>query len=219
MVRPGELLVLLGPNGAGKTTVLNIIAGLIPYKGRVLFDGVPVDALPARKRDVGYVFQDLVLFPHMDVNANIAYGLRAKRWSDERRNKRIGELLELLKIPRLRSRYPATLSGGEKQRVAIARALASHPKILLLDEPFNSLDAQTSRFLRIELKHLVKELGTTTILVTHDLGEAETVADRIAILQDGVVERTGCPEEVLAPRAKEREAVAWNVSPETSLGE
>jgi len=193
----GETLVLVGPNGAGKTTLLNVVAGLVCYKGSVLFDGAPVDSLPARKRNVGYVFQDLVLFPHMNVTTNVAYGIQALDWPQDRIERRVTELLEVLRIPRLASRYPTKLSGGEKQRVALARALAAHPKILLLDEPFNNLDRQTTRLLRTELKLLQRDLGTTMIIVTHDLTEVEGIADRIAIMLEGRIEQVGRPDEVL----------------------
>ena len=196
-VEPGELLVLLGPNGAGKTTLLNVVAGLIPYEGTVLFDDVAVDAVPARERQVGYVFQDLVLFPHLSVAANVAFGLEATSLSKQQREARVGELLEFLEIDNLAQRYPAKLSGGEKQRVALARALAPRPKLLLLDEPFSSLDARTGKTLCAELKHLQHDLGTTTIVVTHDLVEAEQLADRVAIVQAGLVERVGSYEDVL----------------------
>lgn len=195
-VRPGELLVLLGPNGAGKTTLLNVIAGLVPYHGRVLFDEAPVDAVPARERNVGYVFQDLVLFPHLNVVGNIAYGLH-DRISKSKVTVRVQELLELLGISHLSARYPVKLSGGEKQRVALARALAPRPTILLLDEPFGHLDGRTAAFMRSELKSLQRDLGTTTVFVTHDLAEAEQIADRIAIIQAGMVEQIGAPDSVL----------------------
>lgn len=202
-VHPGELLVLLGPNGAGKTTLLNVIAGLVSYKGSVLFDGTPVDAVPAQERKVGYVFQDLVLFPHLDVISNIAYGLQNTALSKNEKEARVKLLLDLLAISQLAARYPAKLSGGEKQRVAFARALAPHPRILLLDEPFSSLDSQTNSFLCAELKHLQRDLGTTTVFVTHDLAEAEQIADRIAVVQGGLVEQIGTPEDVLfSPRGR-----------------
>jgi len=191
-----ELLVLLGPNGAGKSTLVNIIAGLIDYEGAVLFDGVPVDKLPANKRGIGYLFQDLVLFPHLDVAANIAYGLRAKKQPQHQVEARVGQLLQMMKIKHLSSRYPKHLSGGEKQRVALARALAPSPRILLLDEPLSGLDAQTAKYLRIELKQLQRKLGITTAYVTHDHQEAEEMADRIAVLQDGHLEQVSKPEEV-----------------------
>jgi len=191
-----ELLVLLGPSGAGKTTLLNIIAGLTDYKGSVLFDGQPVDELSTSKRGTGYLFQDLVLFPHLDVAANIAYGLRAEKQAQSKVEARVEELLQVMKIKHLSSRYPKHLSGGEKQRVALARALASSPKGLLLDEPLSSLDVQTSKYLRLELRQLQRELGITTIYVTHDLTEAEEMADRIAVIQGGHIEQVATSEEV-----------------------
>ncbi len=199
-----ELLVLLGPNGAGKTTLLNVIAGLTDYSGSVLFDDVPVDKVPVSKREVGYLFQDLVLFPHLDVAANIAYGLKAHKQPQSEVGTRVQELLQLMRIKHLSSRYPKQLSGGERQRVALARALALSPEVLLLDEPLSSLDMQTSKYLRIELKQLQKELGITTIYVTHDLIEAEEIADRIAIIQHGQVEQAGSPDEVFFYPENER---------------
>jgi len=199
-----ELLVLLGPNGAGKTTLLNIIAGLTDYNGSVLFDSVPIDKVPASKREVGYLFQDLVLFPHLDVAANIAYGLRAQKQPQSKVEARVQELLQLMKIKHLSSRYPKHLSGGEKQRVALARALALSPKVLLLDEPMSSLDVQTAKYLRRELELLQDELGITTIYVTHDLVEAEEMADRIAIIQDGHMEQVATPDEVFFYPKNER---------------
>ena len=195
-IRDKELLVLLGPNGAGKTTLVNIIAGLTDYEGSVLFNDVPVDKLPSHKREVGYLFQDLVLFPHLDVAANIAYGLRAKKQPQHQVEARVNELLQMMKIEHLASRYPKHLSGGEKQRVALARALAPSPRVLLLDEPLSSLDVPTTKYLRTELKQLQQRLGITTVYVTHDLQEAEEMADRIAVLQDGHLEQVGKPEEV-----------------------
>jgi len=192
-----ELLVLLGSNGAGKTTLINIIAGLTDYKGSVLFDGVPVDKLPTNKREVGYLFQGLVLFPHLDVAANIAYGLSARKQPQHQIEARVNELLRLMNIKHLASRYPKQLSGGERQRVALARAIASSPKVLLLDEPLSSLDAQTAKYLRTELKQLQRRLGITAIYVTHDLMEAVDMADRMAIIQNGRVEQVSEPERVL----------------------
>jgi len=191
-----ELLVLLGPNGAGKTTLVNIIAGLTDYEGSVLFDSVPVDKLPANKREVGYLFQDLVLFPHLDVAANIAYGLTAQKQSPHQVEARVNQLLQMMKIKHLSSRYPKHLSGGEKQRVALARALAPAPRVLLLDEPLSSLDVPTAKYLRTELRQLQQRLGITTVYVTHDLQEAEEMADRIAILHNGRLEQVDKPEKV-----------------------
>ena len=199
-----ELLVLLGPNGAGKTTLLNIIAGLIDYDGSVLFDNKPVDKLATCKREVGYLFQDLVLFPHLDVAANIAYGLQAEKQPQSKVEARVKELLQMLKIDHLAARYPRHLSGGERQRVALARALARSPKVLLLDEPLSSLDLQASKYLRTELRQLQKKLEITTLYVTHDLQEAEEMADRIALILNGKVEQAATPEEVFFYPKNER---------------
>lgn len=203
-IRDKELLVLLGPNGAGKTTLVNIIAGLTEYEGSVLFDGVAVDKLPPSKREAGYLFQDLLLFPHLDVAANIAYGLRAKKQPPDQVEAKIKGLLQMMKIEHLASRYPKQLSGGEKQRVALARALAPSPKVLLLDEPLSSLDVLTTKYLRTELRQLQQRLGITAVYVTHDLQEAEEMADRIAVLQDGRLEQVGKPEEVFFYPQNER---------------
>jgi len=187
-ILPGEFLVLFGPNGAGKTTLLNVIAGLCRYRGSVLFDGIPVDGLPPQERNVGYLFQDLALFPHLNVASNIAFGLKAKRWSKRKIRQRVEELLKLLKIRHLAACYPWRLSGGEKQRVALARALASCPEVLLLDEPLTGLDFQTSIYLRGELKRLQQGLDITTVYVTHDLEEARELADRIVLINGGKTE-------------------------------
>ncbi len=195
-VLSGELLVLLGPNGAGKSTLLDVIAGLTEYEGSVLFDGLPVDRLPPQRRRVGYLFQDLSLFPHLDVASNIAYGLKARQTVKEDIVARMEELLDLVRIRHLSSRFPRHLSGGEKQRVAFARALATSPDILLLDEPLSSLDMQTSKYLRSELKQVQRRLGITTLYVTHELAEAEEVADRVAVIHEGHLEQVGRPEKV-----------------------
>ncbi len=200
----GEFLVLLGPNGAGKTTLLNVIAGLNEYEGSVLFDGIAVDGLPPQRRGVGYLFQDLMLFPHLSVASNIAYSLKVQGRPREKIEARVGELLELMRIKHLTSRYPRNLSGGEKQRVALARALALSPGILLLDEPLSSLDLQTSKYLQSELKQLQRNLGITTLYVTHELTEAEEVADRIAIIHKGRIEQVGRPEDVFFYPANEK---------------
>ena len=191
-----ELLVLLGPNGAGKTTLLNIIAGLIDYQGSVLFDGKAVDKLPASKRRIGYLFQELALFPHLDVASNIAYSLKVQKQSQNEVAARVEKLLQMMKINHLSHRYPKNLSGGEKQRVALARALAPAPDVLLLDEPLSSLDMQTSKYLKMELKQVLNKLGITTIYVTHDLIEAEEMADRTAIIQGGRIQQVAAPLEV-----------------------
>ena len=191
-----EFLVLLGPNGAGKSTLLNVIAGLIDYKGSVFFEKKCIDKLPASKRKIGYLFQDLYLFPHLNVFSNIAYGLKIERKKPNEIKYRVEELLQMLRIENLTHRYPKELSGGEKQRVALARALALTPEVLLLDEPLSSLDLQSSKYLRRELKQLQRILGITTIYVTHNLTEAEEMADRIAIIEKGAIEQVGKVEEI-----------------------
>ncbi len=195
-IKDGELLFILGPNGSGKTTLLNVIAGLVDYRGTVMFDGVSIDRIPANKREVGYLFQNLLLFPHMNVRTNIGYSLRMKKWPQNMIDDRVDELLNLMNILHLALRYPGNLSGGEKQRVAMARALALSPKVLLMDEPMSSLDAQTAEHLRIELKQIQRQLGITSVYVTHDLNEAINMADRIAILNSGEISQVGTSEEI-----------------------
>ena len=192
----GELLVLLGPTGAGKTTLLNIICGLAPYEGSVLFDGKPIDTIPISRRRIGYLFQDLALFPHLDVRRNIIYGLSIKKRGHNQIEARLDEMCTLLNIGHLLGRYPKDLSGGERQRVALARSLAPAPRLLLLDEPFNSLDIKTRKYLRIEFKRIVKELGLTTVFVTHDFKEAEEVGDRLAVIESGRLEQVATPQEI-----------------------
>ncbi|MBN1863015.1 MAG: ABC transporter ATP-binding protein [Dehalococcoidales bacterium] len=199
-----ELLVLLGHNGAGKTTLLNIVAGFIDYRGSVLLDGAPIDKVPANKRGIGYMSQNLDLFPHLTVSDNIAYGLRtSKRYKETEVAERINELLDMVRITHLAGRYPRSLSGGEKQRVALARAIAPSPRVLLLDEPLTGLDTQTSKYLRVELRRIQHKLGITTMYVTHDLTEAEEMADRIAVIDKGRIVQLGRPEEVFFYPANE----------------
>ena len=195
-ISSGELLVLLGPTGAGKTTLLNIISGLIPYEGSILFDGEPIDKIPVSSRGTSYLFQDLALFPHLDVRSNIIYGLLIKKLGQDQIEDRLNEMCNLLNIGHLIGRYPRDLSGGEKQRVALARAIAPSPRILLLDEPFNSLDVKTRKYLRIEFKRILKGLGLTTIFVTHDFKEAEEMGDRLAVIDSGRLEQVATPQEI-----------------------
>jgi len=185
-----ELLVVTGPNGAGKSTLLNTIAGLVDYEGTVLFDGVTVDRMPTNERQVGYLFQNLALFPHLDVASNVGYGLALKGEGREGVAQKTDELLVLMKITHLRDRYPKNLSGGEKQRVALARALAVSPEVLLLDEPFNSLDTGTCQCIRKEIRKIQKNLGITTVLVTHNPEEAEEMGDRIITIAGGKIRET-----------------------------
>ena len=200
-----EYFVILGPNGAGKTILVKCIAGLHRIKrGEIWIDENNVTGLAPEERAVGYVPQDYVLFPFLNVVENIAFGLRQTKYPKTEIGEKVKTLANLLGISHLLNRDTLSLSGGEKQRVALARALALSPKVLLLDEPLSSLDTQTSKYLRTELRQLQKELGITTIYVTHDLVEAEEVADRIAIIYNGHVEQVAAPEEVFFYPKNER---------------
>lgn len=204
VIDDGEFMVLLGKNGAGKSTLLNIVAGLIDYKGTVLFDGKPVDTLRPEKRNAGYLFQDLALFPHMDVKSNIAYGLRVRKTCKNRHlSERLDTLLQMVNITHLADRYPRELSGGERQRVALARAVATRPGILLMDEPLASMDLRSAKYLRMDFKRLQRELGCTTLFVTHNLTEAAEMADRIALIDNGRLLQTGTPAEIFFAPAED----------------
>ncbi len=199
-VRDGELLALLGPSGSGKTTLLRAIAGLEHADaGRVLLAGEDASQLSVQARKVGFVFQHYALFRHMNIRENIAFGLRVRRGEtrlpDARIRERVSELLSLVQLDGLESRYPSQLSGGQRQRVALARALAIEPRVLLLDEPFGALDAQVRRDLRRWLRELHDRTGLTTVFVTHDQEEALELADRVAILNRGRIEQLGSPAE------------------------
>ena len=200
-VQAGELLGLLGPSGSGKTTLLRIIAGLdFPDRGRILFGGDDATELPVQKRAVGFVFQHYALFKHMSVADNIAYGLnaraRSERPSQPEIKRRVGDLLDLIKLSGFSDRYPSQLSGGQRQRIALARALAVEPRVLLLDEPFGALDAQVRKDLRRWLREIHDRTGQTTIFVTHDQDEALELSDRVAVLDKGRLEQVGTPDEV-----------------------
>ena len=199
-VRQGELLALLGPSGSGKTTLLRVIAGLEHAdSGRVLLAGEDASQLSVQARRVGFVFQHYALFRHLNVGDNIAFGLRVRRgearWPEQRIQERVRELLSLVQLDGLESRFPSQLSGGQRQRVALARALAIEPRVLLLDEPFGALDAQVRRDLRRWLRELHDRTGLTTVFVTHDQEEALELADRVAILNKGRIEQLGSPAE------------------------
>ncbi|MDC4223889.1 MAG: universal stress protein [Candidatus Manganitrophus sp.] len=194
---PGELFVLLGASGSGKTTVLRMIAGLVsPDKGEILLQGNVVNDLTPQERNVGFVFQNYSLFRHMTVAENIGFGLQIRRAPREEREKKINHLLELIGLPGFGHRYPAQLSGGQQQRVAVARALAYEPSVLLLDEPFGALDLKTRMQLRQSLKQIHRQLGVTTVMVTHDQADAFELGDRIGIMDRGKVLATGAPADI-----------------------
>jgi putative spermidine/putrescine transport system ATP-binding protein len=198
-VREGEFLTLLGPSGCGKTTTLRMIAGFLPpSRGRIFIDGADVTRLPARRRNIGMVFQDYALFPHLTVAENIGFGLRERRAPRARIAERVRELLALVRLPGLEQRFPAELSGGQQQRVALARALAYTPRVLLMDEPLGALDLKLREAMQIELAQLQQALEITTIYVTHDQEEAMGLSDRIAVMSEGRIVQVGPPDEVYA---------------------
>ena len=197
-VPDGSITAVVGPSGCGKTTMLRIIAGLeVPDSGRVLFGGEDVTNLLPKDRNVGMVFQNLALFPHLTVLDNIAFGLIARGYEREEAKKRAMNLIRLLRLDSLEERYPHQLSGGQQQRVALARALAPNPSVLLLDEPFGALDARLREQLLWEIRRLHKEQKITAIHVTHDQAEALAIADKLAIMKDGRIIRDGPSEEVV----------------------
>jgi len=197
-VKAGEYFILLGPTGAGKTVLLEAIAGLHPLlEGSIFIDGKEITRLKPEKRGVGIVYQDQMLFPHMSVEKNIAFGLKATRCPKNEVNPRIADVTELLKIPHLLHREPRTLSGGEKQKAALARALVTRPTVLLLDEPLSALDPNTRERMQHELAELHRRLKITIIHVTHDFEEAEALGDRVAVLNEGSIAQVGSPRDVM----------------------
>jgi sulfate/thiosulfate transport system ATP-binding protein len=199
--KPGEFLALLGPSGSGKTTLLRIMAGLeFPDTGTVTFEGQDVTGLGVRDRRIGFVFQHYALFPHMNVADNVGFGLTVKRRSERPKRaeivRRSQELLDLVQLGHLGKRYPAQLSGGQRQRVALARALAVDPKLLLLDEPFGALDAKVRKELRRWLRELHDRMGLTSVFVTHDQEEALELADRVVVMNEGLIEQVAGPQTI-----------------------
>nr|WP_279237732.1 ABC transporter ATP-binding protein [Heliorestis acidaminivorans] len=196
-INEGEFFTLLGPSGCGKTTLMRMIAGLeIPTRGEILLAGSPVSKLPPYKRDVNMVFQQYALFPHMNVEENICFGLKMKKVPLHEQQKRAEEVMALTELTEYRYRQPKELSGGQQQRVAIARAIVNNPKVLLLDEPLGALDYQLRKHLQLELKKLQKDLGLTFLYVTHDQEEAITMSDRIAVMNKGHLEQMGTAHEI-----------------------
>ncbi|MGF6779605.1 ABC transporter ATP-binding protein [Paraburkholderia sp. GAS334] len=193
----GEFITFLGPSGCGKTTVLRMIAGFeSPTRGTIRLDGRDVTHLRTRQRKVGMVFQSYALFPNMTVADNIGFGLRVGGRPDAEIRERVDEMLQLIKLPHLADRYPWQMSGGQQQRVALARALAGKPQVLLLDEPLSALDAKIRISLRQDIRTLQRELGITSIFVTHDQEEALSISDRIVVMNEGRVEQVGTPSEI-----------------------
>jgi putative spermidine/putrescine transport system ATP-binding protein len=196
-IADGEFFSMLGPSGSGKTTTLRMIAGFeAPNEGRILLGGRDVTRLAPFERDVNTVFQDYALFPHMTVGDNVAYGLVVRKVAKAERTRRVGEMLDLIRLSGYENRKPGQLSGGQRQRVALARALVNRPRLLLLDEPLGALDLKLREEMQIELKQIQDEVGITFIYVTHDQEEALTMSDRIAVFNAGRIEQVGAPAEM-----------------------
>jgi putative spermidine/putrescine transport system ATP-binding protein len=196
-IAPGEFICLLGPSGCGKTTTLRAIAGLATVdSGTISIDGAVANNKPAHERGIGMVFQDLALFPHMTVERNIRFGLDLRHIDAATAAQRVKEMVALLRLPGLEVRLPKQLSGGQQQRVALARSLVVSPSVLLLDEPFAALDRKLREDMRLEIRALQRKIGITTVFVTHDQEEALTLADRVVVMNGGVIEQVGSPSEV-----------------------
>jgi spermidine/putrescine ABC transporter ATP-binding subunit len=196
-IRPGELLTLLGPSGCGKTTALRCLTGYIrPDSGRILIDGRDITDVPTHQRELGMVFQNFALFPHMTVRDNVDFPLKIRNRPTEERARLVAEALRLVRLDGYEAHYPRQLSGGQQQRVGLARALVYRPKVLLLDEPLSNLDAKLREEMRFEIKELVTRLGITAVYVTHDQAEALALSDRVAIMHRGRLEQLGTPEEI-----------------------
>jgi putative spermidine/putrescine transport system ATP-binding protein len=196
-IRRGEFLTLLGPSGSGKTTCLMMLAGFeTPTHGDIVLDGRSLARVPPHRRDIGMVFQNYALFPHMTVAENLAFPLEVRRIEAAERARRIGRALEMVRLEGLGARRPAQLSGGQQQRVALARALVFQPKLVLMDEPLGALDKQLRESMQYEIKHIHASLGVTIVYVTHDQSEALTMSDRIAVFHDGVIQQIDSPADL-----------------------
>jgi len=196
-VKEGEFLTLLGPSGCGKTTTLRLIAGFqSPTEGQILLGDEDVTAVAPQHREIGMVFQDYALFPHMTIGENIGFGLKERGYSAESIRQRVGELLDLIRLPEVFERYPSEVSGGQQQRIAVARAVAYPPRVLLMDEPLGALDLKLREVMQTELRRIQQELSITTVYVTHDQTEAMNMSDTIVVMNEGVIEQMGGAEEI-----------------------
>ena len=196
-IKEGELVTLLGPSGCGKTTTLRMIAGFeFPTSGDILLDGENINTLPPHKRNMSMVFQSYAIFPHLNVQENIAYGLKVQNRPKKEIDERVNRVLELVELPGFNTRAPNQLSGGQQQRVALARALVMEPKVLLMDEPLSNLDAKLREQMRSEIRRIQKFLGITSVYVTHDQAEAMTISDWIVVMNEGKIEQIGTPTEI-----------------------
>jgi spermidine/putrescine ABC transporter ATP-binding subunit len=203
-IAQGEFLTLLGPSGCGKTTTLRLIAGFItPSSGRILFGGDDVTGLPPQKREIGMVFQDYALFPHLTIADNIGFGLVERGRPAAEIRRRVDDLLQLIRLPGVEKRFPSELSGGQQQRVAVARAVAHSPRVLLMDEPLGALDLKLREAMQSEISAIQRTLKITTVYVTHDQAEAMSMSDRIAVMNDGVIDQLGTASEIYErPRSR-----------------
>ena len=203
-IRPGEFFTLLGPSGCGKTTLLRMIIGFNSIEGgEILVDGKVINNIPTNRRNMGMVFQNYAVFPHMSVRDNVAYGLKTRRIPKTERYRQVDEILKMVKIDQYADRMPAQLSGGQQQRVALARAIVIHPEVLLMDEPLSNLDAKLRVEMRNVIKNIQKKVGITTVYVTHDQEEALAISDRIAVMNDGVIQQIGTPRFIYQRPANE----------------
>ena len=203
-VEKGELVSLLGPSGCGKSTTLRVVAGFIdPQGGSFTLDGEDMTRVAVHKRNFGLVFQSYALFPHLSVYDNVAFGLRTRKMDRETIDKKVKDILEVCGLTELAQRFPKQMSGGQRQRVALARALVIEPKLLLLDEPLSNLDAKLRLSMRVEIKRLQKKLGITTLFVTHDQEECFSISDKVAVMNNGVIEQFDTPENIYRRPATE----------------
>ncbi|MDR2588457.1 MAG: ABC transporter ATP-binding protein [Spirochaetales bacterium] len=198
-IKNGEFFTLLGPSGCGKTTLLRMIAGFNSIEdGTISFDGSPINNIPANRRNIGMVFQNYAIFPHLTVRQNVEYGLKLRKLSKEEIRKKVDDILRLVRIEEYANRLPERLSGGQQQRVALARAIVIHPSVLLMDEPLSNLDAKLRVEMRDVIRSVQRQVGITTVYVTHDQEEALVVSDRIAVMKGGVIQQVGKPQSIYA---------------------